>query len=150
MRIPGAAAHLFPSTVPSHRVSLAGKVEGRGAGILTCQWPKAGKNAFPTRSLRLPLDEAFQGIELGQAKLIVNLGRVPVSFLSSLPELARVDAAGKHRPVLLRLVPENGHLLALQVLGAQGHDALDHMRLPFLPGAAVEPDLEHLSLLADL
>ena len=33
-------------------------------------------------------------------------------------------------------------------LGAERHDALDLVRLPFLPGAAVQPDLEVLALLA--
>src|SRR5262249_5741600 len=104
--------------------------------------------AWRAWSLVLPLHEALDGVELGQAQLIVGLGRVAVAVLRALPELARIQAAREHRPVLLRLMAEDGELLLLDVLRPEGDDALDLVRSPLLPGAAVEPDLEGLPALA--
>src|SRR5262245_303685 len=93
-----------------------------------------------------PLHEAFQRIKLRQPELIIDFRGVAVAVFGALPEFAAIRAAGKHGPVLLRLMAEDRLLLALQVAGTQGHDALDLVRLPFLPGAAVEPDLKLLPL----
>src|SRR5262249_1442483 len=73
---------------------------------------------------RAPLDEAFEGVELRQAEVVVDLRGVAVAVLGALPELAAVSAAGEHRPVLLRLVAEDRLLLALDVVRAERHDAL--------------------------
>src|SRR5439155_18268084 len=97
-----------------------------------------------------PLHKAFQGVKLRQTQGVVKLGGGAVAVFGPLPELAPVGAAGEHRPVLLRLVAEDGELLALQVVGRQRHHPLDLVRLPLLPGPAVEPDLEHLALLATI
>src|SRR5438445_6208 len=102
------------------------------------------KERRPGGSTVAPLDEAFQGVELRQAELVVDASRLPVAVPGTLPELAPVRAAGEHGPVLLRLVAEDGHLLALDVVGPQRHHALDDVRLPLLPRAAVQPDLEVL------
>src|SRR5437660_263428 len=89
-----------------------------------------------------PLHEAFEGVKLRQPQRIIRLGRVAIAVLGTLPEFALVAAAGEHRPVLLRLMPKDRALLALQIARAQGNDALDLVRLPFLPRAAVKPNLE--------
>src|SRR5438093_9470922 len=73
-----------------------------------------------------------------------------VAVLGALPEFAWVDAARKHGPILLRLVPENSQLFPFQIIRADRHDPINLMRLPFLPGAAVLPDLEALTLAPDL
>ena len=92
-----------------------------------------------------PLHKPFQGKELRQTQGIVDLGRVLVSILGPLPELTPVRAAGEHGPVFLRLVPEDGLLFPLQVAGTQGDHPFEFVRLPFLPGAPVQPDLERLA-----
>src|SRR5207237_4488251 len=98
----------------------------------------------------VPLDKAFQRVKLGQAELVVDLGGVAVAVLGALPELAAVGAAGEHGPVLLRLMAKNGHLFPLHVVGREGNHALDLMRLPFFPGAAIEPDFSRRAVLANL
>src|SRR5439155_20997993 len=60
--------------------------------------------------------------------------------LGALPELALVGA-GEHGAVFLRLVAEDRLALAPDFAGAERHRHLDRLRLPFLPGAAVQPDL---------
>src|SRR5437870_10324494 len=44
---------------------------------------------------------------------------------------------------------KNRHLFALQVGGTYWHRPVDDMRLPLLPGAAVEPHFERLPTLPD-
>src|SRR4051794_15602086 len=82
-------------------------------------WPDSpaihGRDAR-AMSLLAPLDEPLQGVELRQPQLVVDPGGVLVAVLGPLPELALVRPPREHRPVLLRLVPEDRLLLALQVL----------------------------------
>src|SRR5262245_31079499 len=106
-----------------------------------------GSDPFWNRlSVATPLHEALEGVELRQAELVVDLGRVAVAVFGALPELAAVLAAREHRLVLLRLMTEDGALLAFQVARGQRHDPLDLVRLPFFPGAAVQPDFEMLAV----
>src|SRR4029077_9809689 len=88
------------------------------------------------------LYEPFERIKFRQPKRIVNLGGIAVTVLRPLPALTPIDAARKHRAVLLRLMPKDRHLLSLQIHGAERHHALDLVRLPFLPGAAIKPDFK--------
>src|SRR5262249_16685289 len=92
-----------------------------------------------------PLDETFQRVELRQSELIIGLGRVAIAVLGTLPELAPIRAAGKHRPVLLRLMAEGCLLLALDIVGTQWHHALDNVWIPLFPRSPIEPDLKLLS-----
>src|SRR5262249_14365589 len=71
------------------------------------------------RSVAAPLHKALQRVKLRQTQGIVDLGGLAIAILGALPELAAISAAGEHRPVLLRLMSEDGQLLALQVVGAQ-------------------------------
>src|SRR4051812_42536039 len=98
----------------------------------------------------LPQDKTFQCEEFREAELVIDLGGMAVAILGSLPEFAAIGAAGKHGPVFLRLVTKNRDLLFLQIFGAERHHPIDFMRLPFLPGSAVEPDFEVEALLANL
>src|SRR5256885_1188484 len=45
-------------------------------------------------------------------------------------------------------MPEDGELFPFQIIRAYRHYAIYLVRLPFLPGAAIHPDLEMLSGLA--
>src|SRR5688572_25662622 len=117
------------------------------ASVHTRAAQRSGAPSQLSPSGAAPLHEALQRVELGQAQAVVDLGRVPVAVLSPLPELAPVGVAGEHRLVLLRLVTEDGDLLPLDVVGTERHDALDLVRLPLLPGAAVLPDLGALAFL---
>src|SRR5262249_8732932 len=99
--------------------------------------------------LLTPLHEPFEREELRQPQVVVHLGRVAVAVLGALPEFTAVHAAGEHGAVLLRLMAEDGRLLALQVARAERHDPFNFVRLPLFPGAAIEPDLEVLALGAD-
>src|SRR5690606_24267180 len=88
----------------------------------------------------LPPHESLDCLILGQAELVVELGGGAVALFGPLPELALIGA-GEHRLILLALMAENGVALAHQLLWAEGDGHLDLLRLPFLPGAAVEPHL---------
>src|SRR6516225_6223660 len=72
-----------------------------------------------------------------------------IAIFGALPKFARVDAAGKHGPVFLRLVPENSEFFPVQIVGTNRHDAVDLMRLPFLPGPAILPNFKVLTLTPD-
>src|SRR5262245_47349334 len=96
-----------------------------------------------------PLHEALQGIKLGQTEGVVELGGVASAVFGALPELPAVDTAGKHAPVCLTLITEDGQFFPLEVFGTKRDDALDLVRLPFLPGTAVKPGFEVLSRRAD-
>src|SRR5205085_9354172 len=85
-----------------------------------------------------------------QAELVVDLGRVDITIFRALPEFALIGAAGKHRPILLRLMAEDGELFPFHFCRTKRHHALDLVRLPFFPSAAVEPDFELLALSANL
>src|SRR5436305_4892731 len=94
---------------PEHRLAASaasGPAEPRAA-------PETGESPRPA-------DERLQGEELRQAEPVVDLGGAAVAVLGPLPELAAVAAAGEHRPVLLRLLPEDRVALAHQVVRAQG------------------------------
>src|SRR5262245_18023043 len=102
------------------------------------------RNSVVCVRLGLPLHKTFERVKLGQAELIVHGCRVAVAVVRTLPELPTVAAARKHRPVFLRLMLEDGELLAVHLIGAERHDPLNLMRFPLLPGPAIEPGLHGL------
>lgn len=117
--------HIYLNRLMSN-TSLPRVLETRGSGsllgvfLMILSWPgispiprKVGSLGGTFLLLVAPLHEAFQGIELGQAELVIDLGRVPIAILGALPELAAVHTAGKHGPVFLRLMPKDSVLLAL-------------------------------------
>jgi len=87
------------------------------------------------------------GFVFGQSEAVVNFSGRPVAVFSALPEFALVEA-GEHRAVFLGLVFEDGHAFAMELVGGKGDGHFDFFRLPFLPGAAIEPDFAGLHPIA--
>src|SRR5262249_39700806 len=131
-------------TPKSGRLCLNGKVK-REAGRA---WRERAElfSLHPPRSTRhrsfLPPHETFEGLKLGQAKFVVEPGRVPGPIPRPVPKLAAVDPSREHRPILLGMGAENRHFFPLHVVGTERNRPFDFVRLPFFPGAPVEPDLE--------
>ena len=96
------------------------------------------------------MHKTFQTVKLGKPQVIVNFRGMAIAIFGTLPKFARVDAAGKHGPVLLRLVPENGEFFPFQIVRTDRHHAVDLMRLPFLPSPAILPNFKVLALAPDL
>src|SRR5262245_28971185 len=87
-----------------------------------------------------PAHEAFQRFVFRQAQLIVSASGAVVSVFGALPEFAAVARAWKERQILLTFVLEDRHALADDFIGRKRHGHLNFVRLPFLPGPAIEPD----------
>src|SRR5882672_8292562 len=93
-------------------------------------------------------DDRLHGEVLRQPQLIHQVRRGLVALLDSLPELALVDA-GEGRPVLLALVLEDRADLPPQLLLGEGDEDVGVRDRPFLPRAAVIPDVgRRLSLVS--
>src|SRR5216117_352090 len=89
----------------------------------------------------------FHRVILRQSQPIGPRRSLEIARLHALPELALV-VAGEGRGVLLRLVAEDGEDLRVQLVLRQRNENVRFGERPFLPGAAIQPDLGLLPLIA--
>src|SRR5258707_9968606 len=88
----------------------------------------------------MPSYKSLNGFVLRQAKLVIYAGGLMIAFLGALPKFPFISA-GEHRFVLLALMLEDRVALSGQFRRTQRNSHLDFFRFPFLPRAAIEPDL---------